>query len=102
MTGAPIPLDGVKRGAQRAFEAALDLIESFGRPPARWEEDCLARVLAAMTCDAYELAAVEIKYFQSHVARTVDRRRELSRPWRDHTLSLPEMRAGLASVRAYR
>jgi hypothetical protein len=61
MTAAPIPLDGVKRSVEHAFEAALDQIEGFGRGPARWEEDCLARVLAAVTCGAYELAAVEIK-----------------------------------------
>ena len=102
MADAPIPLDGVKRSVQRAFEAALDRVEGFGRPPGRWEEDCLARALAAMACDAYELAAVEIKYFQAHVAETIDRRRELSRPWRDRTLSLPEMRTGLASIRARR
>jgi hypothetical protein len=102
MTVAPIPLDGVKRRVQQAFEAALDQIESFGRPPARWEEDCLARALAGMACGTYELAALEIKYFQTHAARKIDNRRELSRPWRDRTLSLAEMRAGLASVRAHR
>jgi hypothetical protein len=97
---APIPLDGIKRSVQRAFDAALDQIEAFGRPLARWEEDCLARALAAMTCDAYDMAAGELKYFQSHVAKKIDNRRELSRPWRDRTLSLPEMRAGLARIRA--
>jgi hypothetical protein len=102
MSVAPIPLDGVKRSVQRAFGAALDQIESFRRPVARWEEDCLARALAAMACDAYDLAALEIKYFQAHVAPTADSRRELSRPWRDRTLSLSEMRAGLASIRARR
>lgn len=102
MTAAPIPLDGAKLSVQRAFEAALDRIEGFGRSPARWEEDCLARALAAMTCEAYDLAATEIEYFQSYAARTVDNRRELSRPWRDRRLSLPEMRTGLASIREHR
>jgi hypothetical protein len=97
-TATLIQMDGVRHSVQRAFEAALDQIEGFGRPPARWEEDCLARALAALVCDAYDLAAIELKYFQSHAAPMADTRRELSRPWRDRTLSLPEMRAGLASV----
>jgi hypothetical protein len=55
-----------------------------------------------MTCGTYELAALDIKYFQTHAARKIDSRRELSRPWRDRTLSLPEMRVGLANIRARR
>jgi hypothetical protein len=55
-----------------------------------------------MTCDAHDLAAIELKYFQSHAAQMADSCRELSRPWRDRTPSLPETRAGPGSIRAQR
>lgn len=100
MSVAPIPLDGVKRSIHQAFEAALDEIESFGRRPSRWEEDCLTRALAAMACGAYALAAFEIRYFQAYVERKIDSRRELSRPLREVSLNLNEMREGLANIRA--
>jgi hypothetical protein len=53
-----------------------------------------------MACGAYEESAAELKYFQTHVEKMIDRRRELSRPRRDRAFSIPQLRQGLACIGA--
>jgi hypothetical protein len=45
------------------FIAALDLLDSQGREPDRWEEECLTYALGALGCDLYSAAEVELAAF---------------------------------------
>jgi hypothetical protein len=47
----------------RTFIAALDLLDSQGREPDRWEEECLTYALGAMGCELYSAAEVELAAF---------------------------------------
>ena len=46
------------------FIAALDLLDSEGREPDRWEEECLSYALGAMACGMYLVADVELAAFR--------------------------------------
>jgi hypothetical protein len=45
------------------FTTALDLLESAGREPDRWEEECLSYALGALACDMILVAEVELDAF---------------------------------------
>jgi hypothetical protein len=45
------------------FTAALDLLDSQGREPDRWEEECLSYALGAMACGLHLAAEVELAAF---------------------------------------
>jgi hypothetical protein len=47
----------------RTFIAALDFLDSQGREPDRWEEECLTYALGALGCDLYSAAEVELAAF---------------------------------------
>ncbi len=84
---------------QAAFEDALDKIASYRREPSRWEEDCLARALAAMTCSAYLAAAGELQFFREESGPVVDQGLEVSRIARRRPLTVAQLREGLANLR---
>ena len=44
----------------RIFINALDLLDTQGREPDRWEEECLSYALGAMACGLYPAAEVEL------------------------------------------
>ena len=52
----------------RTFIAALDLLDTQGREPDRWEEECLSYALGAMACGLYPAAEVELAAFARPVA----------------------------------
>jgi hypothetical protein len=52
-----------KTRLQRNFLAALDLLDTLGREPDRWEEECLSYALSAMASDLYLVAEVELEAF---------------------------------------
>ena len=45
-----------KNRLHRSLLAALDLLDTLGREPDRWEEECLSYALSAMTRDLYLVA----------------------------------------------
>lgn len=49
-----------KHAVREAFEAMLEGLDAADREPDRWEEECLARSMAAMLCGRYRLAAVQV------------------------------------------
>lgn len=53
----------------RTFIAALDLLDTQGREPDRWEEECLSYALGAMACGLYSAAEVELAAFARPVAQ---------------------------------
>lgn len=61
-----------KDAVHEAFEALLDGLDAADREPDRWEEECLARSLAAMVCGTYRLAAVELQLFSTPAADRPD------------------------------
>ena len=52
-----------KNRLHRTFVGALDLLDTLGREPDRWEEECLSYALGAMACDLYSVADVELEAF---------------------------------------
>jgi len=91
--------DEIKKNVMAAFEEALDRIDSYQRRPSRWEEDCLVRALAAMTCGAFIKAAGELLELRdSHPG--IDKARDVSRPARAYPLTTQWLREGLANLRA--
>ena len=52
-----------KNRLHRSFLAALDLLDTLGREPDRWEEECLSYALSAMTSDLYLVAELELEAF---------------------------------------
>ena len=54
----------------RIFINALDLLDTQGREPDRWEEECLSYALGAMACGMYLVAEVELAAF----TRPIDER----------------------------
>ena len=52
-----------KNRLNRTFVGALDLLDTLGREPDRWEEECLSYALGAMACDLYSVADVELEAF---------------------------------------
>jgi hypothetical protein len=89
---------GVKREMVRSFASALDLLEGYGRPVSRWEEDCLTRALACMACGNYVGSREELDSFWTNVAPSVSRQLEVSRPARKFPLTLAMLWDGLASL----
>ena len=55
--------DGRRERLYASFTAALDLLESAGREPDRWEEECLSYALGALACDMVLVAEVELDAF---------------------------------------
>jgi hypothetical protein len=47
-----------KQAVHEAFEALLEGLDASDGEPDQWEEECLARALAAMICGRYRVAAV--------------------------------------------
>jgi hypothetical protein len=90
----------IEREVRAAFETALDKLEEFERELSRWEEDCLVRALAAMTCGSYVDAAVLIRGLMAHSGPNIDSSREVTRPVRDLPLTITWLRRGLANIRA--
>jgi hypothetical protein len=90
----------VKRKVQGEFEAALDMLDSFQRKVARWEEDCLVRAMAAMVCDAYLDASLEVAFFHANVTAAVERRLNTSKLARPRPFSTAMLRKGLRNMRA--
>jgi hypothetical protein len=90
----------VMRNVQGLFEEALDTIDGYYREPSRWEEDCLVRALAAMTCGAYVDAARELRSFSERSSRNVDHGLEVTRVVRQRPFSTKKLREGLANLRA--
>jgi hypothetical protein len=92
--------DMTRRGILlRAFEETLNKIAAYGRPPSRWEEDVLARALAATACGDFPCAANELIELKESRPE-IDLGREVARPARAHPLSLSSLRQGLATLRA--
>ena len=58
-----------KNRLHRTFVGALDLLDTLGREPDRWEEDCLSYALGAMACDLYSVADVELEAFARPMAQ---------------------------------
>jgi hypothetical protein len=58
-----------KNRLHRTFIGALDLLDTLGREPDRWEEECLSYALGAMACDLYSVAEVELEAFARPVAQ---------------------------------
>ncbi len=56
--------DERKDRLQENFLAALDLLDTEGREPDRWEEECLSYALGAMACGMYLVAEVELAAFR--------------------------------------
>jgi hypothetical protein len=52
----------------RTFITTLDLLDTQGREPDRWEEECLSYALGAMACGLYLAAEVELAAFARPVA----------------------------------
>jgi hypothetical protein len=52
-----------KNRLHRTFTGALDLLDTLGREPDRWEEECLSYALGAMACGLYSVAEVELEAF---------------------------------------
>lgn len=82
-----------------AFERALVTLDGYERTPARWEEDCLVRALAEMTCGAYLAATESLRYFNKHTARHINAVLDLSRVVRPQPLTTRQLRDGLANIR---
>jgi hypothetical protein len=57
-----------KNRLHRTFFGALDLLDTLGREPDRWEEECLSYALGAMACDLYLVAEVELEAFARPIA----------------------------------
>jgi len=53
----------------RIFINALDLLDTQGREPDRWEEECLSYALGAMACGLYPAAEVELAAFARPVSQ---------------------------------
>ena len=53
----------------RIFINALDLLDTQGREPDRWEEECLSYALGAMACGLYPAAEVELAAFARPAAQ---------------------------------
>jgi hypothetical protein len=51
-----------KNRLHRTFVGALDLLDTLGREPDRWEEECLSYALGAMACGLYSVAEVELAF----------------------------------------
>jgi hypothetical protein len=58
-----------KNRLHRTFIGALDLLDTLGREPDRWEEECLSYALGAMACDLYSVADVELEAFARPIAQ---------------------------------
>ena len=58
-----------KNRLHRTFVGALDLLDTLGREPDRWEEECLSYALGAMACDLYSVAEVELEAFARPIAQ---------------------------------
>ncbi|MBS0540282.1 MAG: hypothetical protein JSR47_16055 [Proteobacteria bacterium] len=58
-----------KNRLHRTFVGALDLLDTLGREPDRWEEECLSYALGAMACDLYSVAEVELDAFARPIAQ---------------------------------
>jgi len=58
-----------KNRLHRTFVGALDLLDTLGREPDRWEEECLSYALGAMACDLYSVAEVELEDFARPIAQ---------------------------------
>ena len=58
-----------KNRLHRTFVGALDLLDTLGREPDRWEEECLSYALGAMACDLYSVADVELEAFARPIAQ---------------------------------
>jgi hypothetical protein len=58
-----------KNRLHRTFVGALDLLDTLGREPDRWEEECLSYALGAMACDLYSVAGVELEAFARPIAQ---------------------------------
>jgi hypothetical protein len=58
-----------KNRLHRTFIGALDLLDTLGREPDRWEEECLSYALGAMACDLYSVAEVELEAFARPIAQ---------------------------------
>ncbi len=58
-----------KNRLHRTFVGALDLLDTQGREPDRWEEECLSYALGAMACDLYSVAEVELEAFARPIAQ---------------------------------
>ena len=56
-----------KNRLHRSLLAALDLLDTLGREPDRWEEECLSYALSAMTRDLYLVAELELEAFLKEV-----------------------------------
>src|SRR5471032_38885 len=52
-----------KNRLHRTFVGALDLLDTLGREPDRWEEECLSYALGALACGLYSAAEVELAAF---------------------------------------
>jgi hypothetical protein len=89
---------GAKRQTVKSFAEALELLEKYARPMARWEEDCLTRALACLACGNYAAAGEELGDFRANVAPSVSRELEVSRPARKYPLTLSMLWDGLASL----
>jgi len=58
-----------KNRLHRTFVGALHLLDTLGREPDRWEEECLSYALGAMACDLYTVAEVELEAFARPIAQ---------------------------------
>jgi hypothetical protein len=58
-----------KNRLHRTFVGALDLLDTLGREPDRWEEECLSYALGAMACGLYSVAEVELEAFARPIAK---------------------------------
>ena len=58
-----------KNRLHRTFIGALDLLDTLGREPDRWEEECLSYALGAMACDLYSVAEIELEAFARPIAQ---------------------------------
>lgn len=58
-----------KNRLHRRFIGALDLLDTLGREPDRWEEECLSYALGAMACGLYSVAEVELEAFARPIAQ---------------------------------
>jgi hypothetical protein len=59
----------LKNRLHRTFVGALDLLDTLGREPDRWEEECLSYALGAMACDLYSVAEIELEAFARPIAQ---------------------------------
>jgi hypothetical protein len=58
-----------KNRLHRTFVGALDLLDTLGREPDRWEEECLSYALGAMACGLYSVAEIELEAFARPLAK---------------------------------